>query len=194
MDWLTFTATMFGHLAWPITLLIALSIFRKPLLRRLPFLKKATWGDKSLEFSDELNEALEQAEGQLALTAPPAALPAPEVDIQAQNFENERFSSILDVSPRLAVIEAWIPVEQELQKAARAKGYAADRTRSTTYTIRQLQNDGTISSGTAKTIKQLLYLRNLAAHEEGDVSNQDALSYRSLAKDTLDRVKALGHE
>jgi hypothetical protein len=157
----------------------------------LPFLKKATWGDKSLEFLDRLEDLAEKTI-QLPTVEDRPALPSPQTD-EDELVEDERFDSALSASPSLGILQAWIPVERELRRIARSRGYSPDRTRSPTYTIRQLVNDATISAKDFELLKEMLALRNIAAHPH-DVSNvtrEDAREYRTLADITLERLKRL---
>ena len=192
MDWLEFIAAIVGHLAWPGVVGGGLFLFRKSIVERLPYLRKASWGDKSVEFGDTLQVATEKA----ALIEPQEEqkqLPPPAEAATEEEQVEERFASALQASPRFAVLEAWFPVEQELQRIARNKGYSADRTRSPTYTLRQLQNDGTLPSETASLINDLMKLRNIAAHARPgvDITADEAIAYRDISGVVLEQLRAM---
>lgn len=191
MDWLTFIATMTGHLAWPIATIFVVIFFRKPILAKLMDLKKLTMGDKSAEFTEGLEDATEKVVN-LPEVEEKLALPSPDL-AEREISDQDQFDSALDASPSLAVLQSWLPIEEQLQKMARENGYSADRTRSPTFTIRQLVNDGTISAEVAEVLRELRNLRNIAVHSGGepDISRDDAIEYRALSDSTLQRLKNL---
>ena len=189
MDWLTFIASMTGHLAWPLAAVLILYFFRGPILERLPFLSKATYRDFSIEFRDRLDDVAEKV-SKLPKVDDQLSLPAP---IDADEPQGHHLDSSLDASRSVVILQSWLPVEEQLKKLARTKGYAPDRTRSPTYTIRQLVSDGTIGADDAEVLREMVSLRNLAAHagSEAEITVEDAQEYRALSEVTLQRIKRL---
>jgi len=110
MDWLSFIAAMVKALAWPITVLFALSILRKPLIELIPTLEWFKWGDRELRFSKKIKQLQQET---------------PEMEITLANERQEavpeiqppdRIQALLRVSPTSAIIDAW----RELEAAAAA--------------------------------------------------------------------------
>lgn len=48
----TLVTELVGHLAWPITVIVLVLIFRLPLKKLIEKLKKFGWGNKSIEFAE----------------------------------------------------------------------------------------------------------------------------------------------
>ena len=186
MNGLQFAATVIGDLVWPGVSLTAIYVFRSELRNLLGSLRKFTWGDKVAEFDKRLGEAENEAS---ALPPPiePLALPAPDTAT-----EEERFEVALELSPELAVLEAWIPVEKELQALAVRKGYTSSRSRSVTYTIRRLRSDGVLDARIENLLKELRELRNIAIHRRDGIplTIDDAKRYEELASTVLEALRS----
>jgi hypothetical protein len=180
MTLLQFIASIVNATAWPIVVLVAIAIFGQNIQERIGTLSSLKWGDKSIDFDRKLdkieNEAVE------AFPVPDAEPQLGEPESAADKIEEDNFQSALDASPRLAVIGAWLLIEDQLQKIGRAKGYDS-RTRSTTFLIRRLFEDGFIDKKTFSIINELRILRNDVMHRASDsaITVDDALRYRDLS-------------
>ena len=178
MDDLQFIASLAEHLAWPGVTLVLAYLFRREGRDLLRSLRKFTWGDKSAEFDRRLEAAEDKATSLPEQATPQLALPAPEREPSEQHFE-----AVLEVSPDLAVIEAWLPVERELEALAAKRGYETSRIRSATYVIRRLKGDGVLDRRIIGLIEELRHLRNLAVHRRDGppLTIDDARRYEDLA-------------
>lgn len=179
MDILQFLAAIIGSLAWPVTVCAVAFLFRPQIEGLLKKLRKVTWGDKSADFSGELDKA-EQAvrevreEGDQEEFIPP--------------LPNESFQQILTISPSAAIMYAWTPLERRLLDIASSykdpnelNPTGKRPVNSPGFALEILRKNKVISGSTSNAIKTLLNLRNLAAHGE-EVSAVDAARFNELAE------------
>lgn len=182
MDALTFIATMAQAVAWPIVALILVYVFRRDIGPLIGSLKKFTWGGKTLEFDRRLEAAEAEAKSLPPPPDQPALLPAPEEDAIIETAE---------ISPRAAIVEAWLPVERQLYALGAKHGYGSGRARSVSFLLNRLANDGTIDSPTHKLINQLREMRNIVLHNERDItlSLEDVRRYHELAETVVEALR-----
>ncbi len=183
MDWLSFIVGLVGAIAWPGAILILVLLFHKELRPLIQSLRKFSWGDKTLEFDKGLDEAEDRAK---ELPPPPATLALP-----APAESEQRFEAALEISPELAVVEAWLSIERELQVLAAKRGYTAGRARSVTFLMRRLASDGAINPATEKLINELRNLRDIALHRSPGptLSIEDVRRYKELAETATDILR-----
>lgn len=102
MDWKSFTAAIVDSIAWPVAAVAMSLLFRKPLVNAFSFVTKLRWGDLEVEFP----KGVEAATDELRKAGPPPGR-------QAEPTMTDRDATILrlvGVSPRAAVLEAWLQV------------------------------------------------------------------------------------
>ena len=188
MDKFELIAALVGHLAWPLVTVTILYIFRADIRSVLGSLRKFTWGDKVAEFDQRLDKAEDKARELPLVAEGPLSLPPPDGQLEEKHFE-----AILEVSPDLAVLEAWLPVERELEALAARRGYETSRIRSPTYAIRRLRSDGVLDRRVESLINELRKLRNLAAHRHAGppLTVEDARRYEELASAVVDALRAM---
>jgi hypothetical protein len=114
LDWLTFIAQIVQSLAWPTGLVILILLIRRPLLALLPELDTLKLKGFELTFRKKIEEVDKKAD---------LVLPLPEegrIDkIPQKGGEiEERELDLTDFSPRAAVLESWLKVEEALRNAA----------------------------------------------------------------------------
>lgn len=192
MNTLQFIAAMTGALAWPLTLAFIILLFYRPLKSLVSDVNELSWGDKSAKFTKGLDKTISQAERHLP------ALPAPQPeDSEAEQTgkrdadELSRFQEVVEVAPSLAVVEAWLPIERELQRIAIDNGYGASSGRSVTFILRRLKDDGVIGKAVVKYIEDLISLRNIALHKDQSIPVEEAQRYREAAEVALARLRAI---
>jgi hypothetical protein len=161
-------------------------IFRAEIRSLIGSLRRFTWGDKIAEFDKRLEAAEDEAKDLPQIAGPPLALPAPSAEPGDLHFE-----AVLELSPDLAVLEAWLPVERELEALAARKGYETSRIQSATYAIRRLRSDGVLDRRIEGLINDLRKLRNLAAHRRDGppLTIEDARRYEELASLVVDALR-----
>lgn len=102
MDWITFLSKAIDSLAWPIAFIVTVLCLRNPIVALVPLMKKLKYKELELEFSEGVkevkNELNQSTEGK---------------HDQVEKVEEEagKFISLLNISPRAAVLEAWTELE-----------------------------------------------------------------------------------
>jgi hypothetical protein len=106
MDWLTFISKVIEAIAWPAVVVAVLLYLRKELPNIVKSLRKLKFKDVELEFG----------EAAIALAAETKrVVPAAKTGITIQGQDEEtvvaKLSTIAELSPRAAILEAWLLVE-----------------------------------------------------------------------------------
>src|SRR5687768_11195311 len=140
MDILSFIAAIVAALAWPVAVVVLVLVVRGPLLALIPKLEELQYKDFVLRFREELSEAgarLPVGKEELKALPPPAVA------------EQERLESLASVSPRAAVLEAWVVLEGALLKRLVELGVVSgpERFRGHSRTAIALQSAGVFSEG-----------------------------------------------
>lgn len=117
------------------------------------------------------------------------AVDTPAINIQdAVNNEDNEFSRrlstlqrIADVSPRAAIMESWLLVEEAAGKAGFVQGATIPRVNLPLF-LEWLVRDNKISKNTAKLVEKMRHLRNSAAHlKDFELTRDEAERYLKLA-------------
>ncbi|HGN9381747.1 TPA: DUF4145 domain-containing protein [Klebsiella pneumoniae] len=117
------------------------------------------------------------------------AVDTPAINIQdAVNNEDTEFSRrlstlqrIADVSPRAAILESWLLVEEAAGKAGFVQGATIPRVNLPLF-LEWLVRDNKISKNTAKLVEKMRHLRNSAAHlKDFELTRDEAERYLKLA-------------
>lgn len=183
--WLNFIASVIASLAWPVAIIVVASIFRRHIFQLLGRIRKASYGDAEVEFDKQLDET-EPKVAELE-TAQPHADNPPE-----ESVDNE-FEKSAKQSPRLAVLNDWIKIEEAITSLAEAKGYTGPRAKSFSFAFRNLSRDGAISPDLHEVIAELRSLRNIAIHarSELEVSFDEAQRFHDMASVVTRRIASL---
>lgn len=189
MTLLEFVASVISSLAWPTAVLVGILTFRRNIGRRIEEIRRLTWGDKSVDFG----EKLEKIENQAATLIPSQdhkKLPAPREEPSTVDKQDvARFESVLEVEPRLAIIDAWASVEREMQRVALERGYGP-QAKSGTFLVRRLSADGVLGRETVKIVDGLRMLRNAVAHgEDRQITIEEARRYHELAGLIIEKLR-----
>lgn len=161
MTWLQFIASLIDSVTWPAAIAVAVFFLRKPIIALIPNLRTLKYKGLEVNFGEKL-ERLEQE----LKDEPPLAQIEPPSD--RQTFSDERFESLLEISPNAAILEAWNDIEQALRELAEAKNIDEHRGQSILYLSRVLRSREIISSRLAGMLDELRLLRNAAAHPTGE--------------------------
>lgn len=191
MDILTFIANVIGSLAWPITMLTAVILLRKPIGKLLPLLRRAKYKDLDLEFGQKLEE-LEQKANRASL---PKSIEPPVW--AGENPDDWTFGDYIErlapISPRVAISEAWRHVELALKEAAKKLGIAESR--DTLQVAKAMQESGMLSRDAVSLLADLRGLRNRAVHaKEFDLDPDQAMEFARLAERLLASIQVSGIE
>tara|TARA_R110000751_G_scaffold71441_9_gene144877 strand:+ start:3179 stop:3790 length:612 start_codon:yes stop_codon:yes gene_type:complete len=170
MGWLDFIASIIGSLAWPVAAVIIALAFRKHISGLFNKIRRFSWGDTSVELSEQLDkvETTSQAIPD-SLNKPPSPLP------------NDRFQQLLEISPSAAILDSWRNVEQMLLKITPNRLNDNRTHRLPSLIAKHLLEDGTISGSVYEMISDLQRIRNVAAHQS-EVSPTDAYRFNELVE------------
>lgn len=169
-------------LAWPITLIAILLVFRSELRSVLKRISPFKHRDTELEFKSNLKIAeqeAEQTDSELNGTD----------SLRKQRTKLEYITSLSEASPRAAVMEAWIAVEDVARRAAEANNLD-HRSLGVGYELfEQLEKHG-FQSIDLKLYSKWRALRHQAAHlPDFAISESEAERYARLALNLADHIK-----
>lgn len=161
-------------IAWPVAVVWIAYLFKgelRSLMHRMSQLKY-----KNVEAKFEIG--LAEAEAKVTAIGPssPPAFPHPEITSKL-----ELLRRIADVSPRAAILEAWVLVEDAAGKSGFVQGAAIPRVNPHLF-VEELVSQGKLPKGSDTLLDQMRRLRNQAAHLPDFSLNQDeADRYLQLA-------------
>lgn len=185
MNWLEFTSSIIGAVAWPAAIIVLVYALRQPIKELVPLLQRMKYKDFEMEFGEKLAEAREVAD----LRSHPDAVD----EISPQ--EEERILELSRVSPRAAVTEAWRWVE--IAGLDAAKSILGEKLQNRTFTyqaLRKLENSEKMDPRAISLMRDLRRLRNDAVHSpEFALSSESALEYAQMAKELVGYLKIIGN-
>ncbi len=177
MSGLEFTSSAISSLAWPVAAVIIAVLFRTQIAGLLNKIRKFTWGDKAVDFAEQLDKAEKTAQ---AIPPNPDVQPAPPV----QGMPDERFEQLVALSPNAAIIETWGKVENAINDLARDYKVETAKLRTTTELVNMLKSRGLVNVQTLVIVDELRKLRNTAAHNQ-PTTTTDAFRFKELSDKVL---------
>jgi len=172
VGWLGFIAAIFKVLAWPVTLVIALVVFRRPISALIGSLQSVEYKKAVFKFARDLDRAEENA--------PPApmeaaALPAKNaftLDAAAPTFP-----------PEERIKRAWYEVRRIVWDVAQKSGMRSGSHLKPLGTIAWLESQRIIDGPTARILRDLKRLRDTASLYRGslDIDSEQAERFEELA-------------
>jgi len=163
MTWLAFIAEMIKATAWPIAMIVVFLGLRRHLVDLLPSSERMQWKGLDLQFNRRVQDVVVEAEGAL-----PPAIPFGkgwEAVLTARSRE-EQLMLMAVLSPRAAILNAWLGVESAATRAMARKGAGdggipipSHRMLHELFTSKQI-----LSEQQARVFEELRDLRNRAAH------------------------------
>lgn len=184
MNLLEFIASLVDSLAWPGVVCLFLWIFQERIGSLLSRLVRFKHKETELEFSEGI-ERLKREEQPALRDAAEEAEP---------NEQYQELLNIAEISPRAAVMEAWIKVETSAAKAAVRAFPDLDEKllRGPAQPLKLLENKVLDKSETNE-IRELRHLRNIAAHHEDfDLGGRPIEAYIDVALAMVRRLDAYG--
>lgn len=166
--------TLLIGIAWPVAVVWIAYLFKGELQALLHRMSQFKYKDVEAKFEIGLAEA-EAKVTALEQSSPPA-LPRPEITSKL-----ELLRRIADVSPRAAIMEAWVLVEDAAGKSGFVQGATIPRVNPHLF-VEELVRLEKLPKGSDSLLDQMRRLRNQAAHLPDFSLNQDeADRYLQLA-------------
>lgn len=166
--------TLLIGIAWPAAVVWIAYLFKGELRSLLHRMSQLKYKDVEAKFESGLAEA--EAKVIAIERSSPSALPRPEITSKL-----ELLRRIADVSPRAAIMEAWVLVEDAAGKSGFVQGSTIPRVNPDLF-VDELVRLGKLPNGSDSLLLQMRRLRNQAAHLPDFSLNQDeADRYLQLA-------------
>lgn len=183
MDNNTLASNIVEALAWPVTVLVILALFRKELSALFGRIRKGQFGDATVEFEAAVavvEEMVQEKRGARRASHLPA---------RAED------RVLAEADPRGAVIKAWMEVESQARSAFRRKGVIdagaahAPISRSLDEFVKQ---SGDLVDQDLMVFRELQALRNKSVHDQVfQPSPESVIKYMALAKELSEKFKAI---
>lgn len=183
MDWFTFIAQMTKALAWPLSAVLIVLVFRVQLHNLIARVRKGKVGPAEFEFEEDVEAA------RAAVEADPATAPPPTSAAPAQ-------VELATVDPRAAIISAWLSVEQAAALLAQKRGLLAGvPSRNPSAVIRAIDRAKLLDPPYVALFHDLRAMRNQAAHDVTFNPPADAVvNYLGLAEALRKRFESASDE
>jgi hypothetical protein len=186
VGWQAFVASLVQSLAWPAAVTVIVVFLRKPIRAALShaLLRRVKAGPVELEFDQLQAEVREELARSPELTEAQAPAPASQTAAPASSLREE-LSTLAELSPASAVMEASRRIEFRLTEILDGSGEPSPRTLGTRALARLARERGLISHETLAAIEGMAVLRNLVAHSRDDIGVDRALDYLALTDAVL---------
>lgn len=178
MDWLTFISNLVESLAWPTAVVIIAIVLREEVGRLLSKISRIRHNDTEVEFRNELAAAKKEAEKTLP-------------NYKSTILNMRQTSELARLSPRGAIIESWLKIEEALLKYAKRHGIQVNKNKP--FTIRELHfhtlDYGNVGKGVFEMLERLRRTRNEAVHlSDAQIEEELAAEYVELANRVIQRI------
>jgi len=161
MNWLAFWASVIGSLAWPLAVVAVVLALRGHLKDSLPGLKELLTDLKILRVGKfELEFDKKVAEAKVAIKATSESRPGQERQVLPPDHA-AYFRDLAELSPRAAVLEAWLPFEVAAFRVAEKLGI---KQRGILQVIDALVSQHILTEDQAQAVYRLRELRNAVVH------------------------------
>jgi len=179
MDLLSFISKTVESLAWPVSVVIIVVFLRKEMGNLISKITRIRHNDTEVEFKHELAAAKKEAERALPESQPKLPLPS-------------HTEKLAELSPRGAIIEAWLKIEEALLKYASRHGIEVNKNQ--VFRVRDLEfhslDYGGIGKGLLEMLERLRRTRNEAVHlSDLQIEKISALEYAEMASRVVHRLE-----
>lgn len=182
MDWLTFISTLVSALAWPAAVTLIVWWLKSYIGLLLPFTKRFKYGEFEIEFDQQLSALKQEVEEQRQVHP---------VTKRAEDPERiEYLRSIVEISPRAALVDAWVGLELTATSSARMLGLISEEsTLPFPKVIQALHQAEVIGPKDVEILNKLRVLRNEALHSPSfQISRTEAKEFIELTRDQADLI------
>jgi hypothetical protein len=187
MDTKQFIASLVSSIAWPIAVVIIALLFREQFARLLMSrpLKRLKLGPGGAEFEFALEKAATRIEAEIDAPAlPPAEQQEPTIV--------DGLRDVADKSPDAAIMASTARLERQLRELLAGAGdqEGAESERGLIWVARRAKDKGLIGENIVGIIRDLAFLRNLAAHGHTESDTKAAHDYLNMI---VQVSEAIGH-
>lgn len=177
MNWLEFISSLVSSLAWPAVILFGVFLFKKPLsalIGRIRSIERGEDGNVKLSFEEVLSE-----------------IPAPKKEVVLD--ENSNIKQLAKVSPKSAVLEAWIEIERAArEKLASLPIEVGDKQWLKRDPISFFSYKSIFPPSVESDLQRLRFLRNQIVHATDQaIPEEDALRYVEIAQGIRQEIEGL---
>jgi hypothetical protein len=198
MSTLAFVASVLGSLAIPVTVVVALLIFRRPLTdllgriisyevlgQKVNFGQKLAGAEQSVSKAvAQAQDAAERANGQAGAEEPMVEPALRQIistasslqDVDLQNAGLVQLAELAASNPSFVVIKAWEDFAADLTTMVQAILPDAE-VRNPIYWLPEVAKDGHISKSFPSAVLEFLELRNNVAHGQHNPTAGEAVTY-----------------
>ena len=178
-------------IAWPIAIVWLGYAFRAEVRQLLGRMSTFKYKDMEAKFEQELLKAESVAKkigGKEGKTWEQATA-------RAVTTQYEQFQRIAEVSPRAAILEAWLDIEVAIMAAAEKAGLEVKAPVNTHQLAQHLFSMSIVNEDGASVYQSLRKLRNQAAHmAEFTLSYEEAMKYLDLALQVANTFRSYATE
>jgi len=188
MDWLTFIAKVVKALAWPGAFLAVFLVLRKEIPGIVRSLRKLKFKDFELDFGEAAKAVASDVKD---------AVPSSQQDVQlvgeSRSAQLSRLAQIAEMSPRAAILEAWLLVEASAVDVIRKRTSNALTSLPGPMRLRDnLVRAELLSAKQLAIFEDLRTLRNQAVHApEAQFTKEAVSSYIEAALSTAAYLERL---
>jgi hypothetical protein len=175
MDNLTLISNTITALAWPVATIIIVILLQSEISRLLGRIKKIKHKDSEIDLAGEISDAAKSADKVLNSVA------------TEKTPEQERIGRLAEDSPRGAILDSWLSVEEAMGEYAIRHGIENQNPHGSTYQrIQHIQFHNldvtTLGHGVIEMLDKLRRIRNDAVHRtDADITSATAKDYAALA-------------
>jgi len=181
MDWMQFVSALVSALAWPCSVVVVVCLLKNPILGLIPKIRSFKYG----ELHVDLTEALQSLKEEL-----PATPTEPDAQPEAPRIQLSVPLQIAAVSPRGAMLAAWLEVEAALNDLMNRKGLVVDPMQSPRKRLEQLLSTGGITMSMYNTFSKTLSLRNEAVHRlDREINYVDAVDMAVICQRLVESLQ-----
>ena len=170
MNILEFISKIIESIAWPVSIIILGIVLKNPIKSLIPLLTKLKYKDIELQFGNDLTNLTEKVNQELANVQN-----KPETDDL-----RERTMSIIQVSPKSAIIEVWRDLERVIVGISTRNKVDLDRNllKKPIKLAETLLKEKLIDETQYSIIEDMRILRNKVVHyEKEQITAENALEY-----------------
>ncbi|MFB5188633.1 DUF4145 domain-containing protein [Yersinia intermedia] len=170
-------ADLVSALAWPLAFVWFVQKYGNDIKELIFRLSKVKLGNAEAEFTLGL-KAAEELANETPLVEASKDLPEEGIEFSRRMAQLER---IADVSPRAAIMESWLLIEEAAGKAGFVQGASVPRINPLLF-IEWLVSEGKIDKSTAILVDRMRKLRNEATHlRDFELTKDEAERYLKIA-------------